>query len=232
PTPRRACPNRGPPFVLRRDEPVRITIESRLPHPGAVHWHGIEVQNSYVDGVPGRSGSTSRRAQGVMPGGSFIAEFTPTRAGTFIYHSHSNEYFQIAAGLAAPLIVLAPGAVFDTTTDKTIFVNESVDGRGRINGVAHPDALRLLVGTAYRFRLIDIAPDFRIFASLVDAVGPVRWRAMAKDGADLPHNQRTAQTAHLPMGPGETADFSYTPTEPGSLTLDVSTQVEGWTIRI
>jgi len=211
---------------------VRITIESRLPHPGAVHWHGIEVQNSYVDGVPGWSGSASRLAPAVMPGGSFIAEFTPTRAGTFIYHSHSNEYFQIAAGLAAPLIVLEPGAVYDTTTDKTIFVNESLDGRGRINGVAQPDTLRLVVGTAYRFRLIDIAPDFRIFASLVDAVGPVRWRAMAKDGADLPPNQRTVQTARVPMGPGETADFSYTPTEPGSLILDVSTQVEGWTIRI
>jgi len=227
-----SLPKLSSPLVLRRDEPVRITIESRLPHPGAVHWHGIEVQNSYVDGVPGWSGSASRLAPAVMPGGSFIAEFTPTRAGTFIYHSHSNEYFQIAAGLAAPLIVLEPGAVYDTTTDKTIFVNESLDGRGRINGVAQPDTLRLVVGTAYRFRLIDIAPDFRIFASLVDAVGPVRWRAMAKDGADLPPNQRTVQTARVPMGPGETADFSYTPTEPGSLILDVSTQVEGWTIRI
>jgi FtsP/CotA-like multicopper oxidase with cupredoxin domain len=219
-------------LVLRRGEPVRITIENRLPYPGAVHWHGIEVQNSFVDGVPGWSGSPSRLAPMIMPGGSFVAEFTPTRAGTFIYHSHSNEYYQIAAGLAAPLIVLEPGAVLDTATDKTIFVNQGLDGRGRINGVSQPDTMRLLAGTTYRFRVIDIAPDWRVFVMLTDAAGPVRWRAIAKDGADLPPNQRTLQTARLPVGPGEAADFSYTPTAPGNLVLDVSTQVDGWAIRV
>lgn len=226
-----SVPQRAVPLLLRRGEPVRITIENRLPYPGAVHWHGIELQDSYFDGVPGWSGSPSRTAPMVMPGGSFVAEFTPPRAGTFIYHSHSNEYFQIKAGLAAPLIVLEPGAVYDTLTDKTIFINQGLNDRGRINGLSQPDTLRLIVGTQYRFRLIDIAPDFRVFVTLTDAAGPVGWRALAKDGADLPPQQRTTQT-RVPMGPGETADFTYTPDAPGNLVVDVSTQVDGWTIRI
>jgi FtsP/CotA-like multicopper oxidase with cupredoxin domain len=227
-----SVPSRTSPLILKRGEPVRIAIENRLPYPGAVHWHGIEVQNSYVDGVPGWSGSAARLAPMIMPGESFVAEFTPPRAGTFIYHSHSNEYFQINAGLAAPLIVLEPGARFDTLTDKLIFINQGFDDHGRINGVAEPDTMQLTVGVEYRLRLIDIAPDWRVFVSLADAAGLLRWRAIAKDGADLPPHQRSVQPARIPMGPGETADFVYTPSAPGNLFLDVSTQTDGWRIRI
>jgi len=128
--------------------------------------------------------------------------------------------------------VLEPGATYDTLTDKTIFINQGLDDKGRVNGLEQPDTLRLVVGRQYRLRLIDIAPDFRVFVTLTDAAGPLRWRALAKDGADLPLLQRTMQTARVPMGPGETADFTYTPDAPGSLVLDVSTQVGPWTIRI
>lgn len=227
-----SVPPNSSPLVLRRGEPVRITMENRMPYPGAVHWHGIEVQDSYVDGVPGWSGSAEHRAPMVMPGDSFVVEFTPPRAGTFIYHSHSNEYFQISAGLAAPLIVIEPGAVYDTLTDRTILINQGLENGGRINGSGAPDTMRLVVGTTYRFRLIDIAPDWRVFVTLTDAAGPVRWRARAKDGADLPAHQQRVRSARVPMGPGETADFTYTPTAPGDLVLDVSTQVDGWTIRV
>lgn len=168
----------------------------------------------------------------VMPADSFVAEFTPTRAGTFIYHSHSNEAFQIAAGLAAPLIVLEPGAAYDTLTDRTILINQGLDNSGRINGIAKPDTIRLVAGTRYRFRLIDISPDWRVFASLVSAAGPVHWRAIAKDGADLPPHQSIEQPARVPLQPGETADFTYTPASPGNLVLDVTTQVPGWSIRV
>jgi FtsP/CotA-like multicopper oxidase with cupredoxin domain len=227
-----SVPSSTLPLILKRGEPVRIAVENRLPYPGAVHWHGIELQNSYVDGVPGWSGSAARLAPMIMPGESFVAEFTPPRAGTFIYHSHSNEYFQITAGLAAPLIVLEPGTRYDSLTDKIVFINQGLDDLGRINGVAEPDTMRLVVGAEYRLRLIDIAPDWRVFVSLADAAGLARWRAIAKDGADLPPRQRSMQSARIPMGPGETADFSYTPSAPGDLFLDVSTQTDGWRIRV
>jgi FtsP/CotA-like multicopper oxidase with cupredoxin domain len=55
-----------------------------------VEWHG-----------QGRS--TVRRA-----GDSIVVRFTPPRAGTFMYHSHFNEFQQITSGLYGPLIVLEP----------------------------------------------------------------------------------------------------------------------------
>ena len=49
-------------LVLRRNEPVRITIVNHLRAATGVHWHGIEVP-AYSDGVPGWSGSGGSRSR-------------------------------------------------------------------------------------------------------------------------------------------------------------------------
>ncbi len=40
------------------------------------------------------------------PGDSFVAEFVPPRAGTFIYHTHANEQLQMGSGLYGALVVV------------------------------------------------------------------------------------------------------------------------------
>ena len=50
----------SPEIDLTRGEPVSITIVNHLAEPTSVHWHGIEVEDSYVDGVPGFSGAGTR----------------------------------------------------------------------------------------------------------------------------------------------------------------------------
>jgi FtsP/CotA-like multicopper oxidase with cupredoxin domain len=95
----------GPTIVLRRGQPARITVVNRLAEPTAVHWHGIELQ-SFPDGVPGWSGSPGRIMPPIAPGDSFVAEFVPPRAGTFIYHAHHNEQLQLGAGLYGALLVV------------------------------------------------------------------------------------------------------------------------------
>jgi len=77
----------GPPLVLTQGQPVRITVVNRLSEATSVHWHGIELE-SYYDGVAGWSGSAGHMPPPIPPGDSFVAEYTPPRAGTFIYHSH------------------------------------------------------------------------------------------------------------------------------------------------
>jgi hypothetical protein len=49
----------------------------------------------------------------------------------------------------------------------------------------------------------------------------VQWRAIAKDGAELPPNQATARSATQKIGVGETYDFEYTPPAAGDYRLDV-----------
>ena len=45
----------GPPVVLRRGEPVEITLVNELDEATSMHWHGLEL-DSYYDGVHGWSG--------------------------------------------------------------------------------------------------------------------------------------------------------------------------------
>ena len=70
----------------------------------SVHWHGMFQKGTpFMDGVPGVSFC------GILPGKSFLYNFTAEPAGTHWYHSHSGS--QYADGLAGALIVRpAPGA--------------------------------------------------------------------------------------------------------------------------
>jgi FtsP/CotA-like multicopper oxidase with cupredoxin domain len=234
---RAPVPALSDPLVLRRGEPVRVTVVNALRAPTAVHWHGIELEDSYVDGVPGWSGAGARLAPAIAPRDSFVAAFTPTRSGTFIYHAHSHEGHQIASGLYGALLVLDPGVPHDTTTDRTFVIGGSgADlSAGRVNGALRPAPVPLVVGTTYRFRLVQINPDWRVHVALRPAQGDsaatLPWRALAKDGADLPPAQAVVVRTPLEMGPGETADFAFTPGTPGLAHLVVATR-EGWTVRV
>jgi hypothetical protein len=53
-----------------------------------------------------------------------------------------------------------------------------------------------------------------------------------KDGADLQPALATRRVAHVEMGPGETADFEFTPTAPGEWRLEVKTVESGWYIPL
>ena len=215
-------------LVLRRNEPVRITIVNRLRAATGVHWHGIEVP-AYSDGVPDWSGSSGRVAPAIAPGDSFTAEFTPPRSGTFIYHAHSNENFQIGLGLYGGLLVV-DSSTYDPSRERLIILGGKGPGeRGaRINGREIPDTLRLTAGDRYRLRLIHIVPDWNIRLALTRDDSVVHWRALAKDGAELPRHLQTTRAANLLAGPGETMDFEYRPTAPGLMRLDVAQRTGAW----
>jgi FtsP/CotA-like multicopper oxidase with cupredoxin domain len=231
----------GPTLVLRRGEPVRVTVVNHLAEPTAVHWHGIELE-SFPDGVPGWSGTPGRIMPPIAPGDSFVAEFVPPRAGTFIYHTHANEQLQLGSGLYGVLLVVDPQKPYDSETDKVILVGGAgpadslpqfdFQSPGLVNGDPAPPPMELSVGRTYRLRLININPDWRIIFSLLSDSALVKWRPVAVDGADLPAARRRERPAYLLTGPGQTADFEFTPTSPGELRLEVKTQLPGWIVPI
>ncbi|MDQ4079213.1 MAG: multicopper oxidase domain-containing protein, partial [Gemmatimonadota bacterium] len=213
----------GSTITLTRGEPTAITVINRAREPAAVHWHGIELE-SYFDGVGDWSGLGNRVAPPIVPGDSFIARMTPPRAGTFIYHTHQHEVEQMGGGLYAPLLVLEPGQQRDTTTDRIFLLSTGgpfAHSPPTVNGQTSPPPVELRTGTTYRFRFIGIAPhDGKVVRLFGDTVLQ-QWRAVAKDGADLPPNQAVRRPARFTMGTGETADFEITPTDAGHLTLDI-----------
>jgi len=215
----------GPPLVLKRDEPVEITVVNQLREPTAIHWHGIEL-DSYYDGVPGWGGSGEQVTPPIAPGQSFVARFAPPRAGTFIYHTHWHNFLQLTGGLYGPLIILQPGQTFDPETDKVVMIGlggaHDLRSPLLLNGSTQPEPLRLKAGVKYRLRFINITANGNGFqVSLLAGSSPVRWRAVAKDGEDLPPAQAIEQEARLVIAVGETYDFEFEPTTKGDLRLEV-----------
>ena len=216
----------GPAIVLKRGEPVSITVVNQLDEPTAVHWHGIELE-SYFDGVAGFSGAGAQISPAIAPSDSFVTRFTPPRAGTFIYHTHVNEMRQQLAGLAGPIIVLEDGATLDSASDHTILITSPPTHEEQLrfvllNGSVSPAALEVRTGVAQRLRLINITtsrPNIRVELWRGDSL--IAWRPLAKDGADLPSELRVMRAARSPISIGETMDYSIMPEAAGPMRLEV-----------
>ncbi|KIL58888.1 multicopper oxidase [Amanita muscaria Koide BX008] len=146
----------------------------------SIHWHGIfQTGTSWADGPVGVSQCP------IVPGNSFLYQFTVQQAGTFWYHSHHST--QYCDGLRGPLIIYDPNDplkyLYDVDDETTVIalsewyhppslsqgVNPNYDstlvnGLGRyIDGPASPLAvINVMHGTRYRIRLVSIScdPDF------------------------------------------------------------------------
>ena len=226
----------GPTLFLEKGRPARITLVNRLKAPTSVHWHGLEIE-SYPDGVAGWSGMPGKLAPAIQPRDSFIAQFTPPRAGTFIYHSHMNELMQTNSGMYGALIVTDSTHPFDPRIDRVILVggggpgNIEMRSTGMVNGTAFPQ-LELEAGTTYRLHIIQIHPQAVVLFRLGTDTTVSRWTPVAKDGADLPPEQATPRSAFVMMGPGETGEYLYTPERPGLQKLNIQTRLAGWNVPV
>ena len=219
----------GPPLVLTRNEPVEITVVNHMKDPAIIHWHGLELE-SYYDGVMG-SGLGDKVTPMVAPGTSFVVRFTPNRAGTFIYHTHSTNPEQLSGGAYGALIVLAPGQNFDAEHERllvigtrdTFFTAEHLT----INGSETFPAMAMDRGVTYRIRLVNMAPNLPGTILVGTKEHPVQWRAVAKDGADVPARLNKMEHAMLDIDSGETYDFEFQPQSGGEVPIAVVNRVNG-----
>jgi FtsP/CotA-like multicopper oxidase with cupredoxin domain len=216
----------GPTILLKRAQPVTITVDNQLPEATSVHWHGIELE-SYYDGVAGFAGEGKRLAPAIASGKTFEARFTPPRSGTFIYHTHLDDVRQQRAGLSGALLVLDDPARYDPARDWVMLVTvprKTVDAnRVLLNGTTTPALREMRAGERYRLRFINVhtnRPSMRM--RLLDGESLVRWRIVAKDGMDLPVDQLRDAMSEIQMGNGETYDVEFVPTRSGDLRVDIT----------
>lgn len=225
----------SPELDLERGVPVAITIVNHLGEPTTVHWHGVEVQDSYADGVPGFSGEGTHLTPAIAPGDSFVARFAPPRAGTFMYHAHIDEVREEAGGLEGALIVRDSSSP-PSPEDQVFMLKGGGDPSHphEVDGEVNPDTVVLQAGRTARFRLLNLTavnpePTFTLTAR-PDSMARgnrdtlvVRWVPIAKDGFDLPTAAQLPRSARQIVAIGETYDFTYTPERPGLLRLEVRT---------
>lgn len=210
----------GPEIRVSNGQRVRIRFRNRLPVETSVHWHGIGVPNSQ-DGVPGVT------QKPIPSGGEFTYEFVarpagePRGGGTFLYHSHSDEDRQMAAGLAGAFIIDPPRPRSRPLVDRTLVISEwtgdAASGRTRgvramdgmwpnffaINGRAYPDTeeVRVPAGRLVRLRLVNAGQ----FAHPLHVHGTA-FRTTAPDGH--PTTERGMRDT-VTLESGERADIEF-----------------------
>lgn len=77
----------GPTLEGHVGDVLEVKLTNRLPEPTTIHWHGLRL--------PAPMDGTDLVQKTVAPGETFTYRFKLTDAGTFWYHSHTNETVQM-----------------------------------------------------------------------------------------------------------------------------------------
>jgi FtsP/CotA-like multicopper oxidase with cupredoxin domain len=211
----------GPTIEAVEGDRLRIYVTNRLPEPTTVHWHGIILANG-MDGVAG----LTQRA--ILPGETFVYEFTLRYAGTFMYHPHYDEMTQIALGMHGMFIV-HPRRPRGPRVDRdfVLMTHEwKVDAGARrpnanamadfnvltFNSKAFPATEPLVVGRGerVRIRLGNLSP---MDHHPVHIHG-INFKITATDGGYVPESAQRPETTVL-VNTGSTRVIEFVPEESG-----------------
>jgi FtsP/CotA-like multicopper oxidase with cupredoxin domain len=209
----------GPQIEANVGDTIEVRLKNRLPQATTIHWHGVRV--------PAEMDGTEAVQPPVEPGETFEYRFVVPDAGTFWYHSHTNETEQLERGLYGALVVRGPDdpALDGERTlllddlklgpDEEVapFGDEHEHHAGRegdvrlVNGSQEPE-LRMAAGTIERWRIVDAANTRFVRLS----IGGRPFTIIGTDGGLLP--QPLSATEVL-VTPGERVDLAVGPFEEG-----------------
>src|SRR6478672_2450342 len=152
----------GPVIEARVGDVLEVRLTNRLSEPTTLHWHGVRL--------PAAMDGTDMVQHPVEPRATFVYRIKLLDAGTFWYHSHSNETVQVNRGMYGALIVRGENepvldrervlVLSDAPVDPTGEVWSSSAREGRdgnlrlVNGAAEPE-LMIRGGQVERWRVIN-----------------------------------------------------------------------------
>jgi FtsP/CotA-like multicopper oxidase with cupredoxin domain len=133
----------GPALRVTEGDKVRINVTNKLDETTGVHMHGIEFDDWHMDGIPFVTQPP------IIPGETFVYEFTATPHGSHMYHSHHNATDQVGRGLLGALIVdpADPAERYDRkygVTQEYIFIHNDSLGGFTINGKGFPATVPII----------------------------------------------------------------------------------------
>ena len=121
----------GPPIGAEVGDTLEVRLKNNLPQATTIHWHGVRV--------PADMDGTGAVQAPVEPGGTFEYRFVVPDAGTFWYHSHTNETEQLERGLYGPMIVRGPHEPRSDRQRVLIFDDLKLDADGAVAPFGDPD---------------------------------------------------------------------------------------------
>jgi len=127
----------GPTIRVNQGDKVRAIFTNNLKETTGIHFHGVEFDDFFQDGVPFVTQLP------ITPGETYTYEFTARTAGSLMYHSHHNATDQVGRGLLGAFIV-EPKDNPVTYDREYIWVSNDVLGGFTINAHGFPATLPIL----------------------------------------------------------------------------------------
>jgi FtsP/CotA-like multicopper oxidase with cupredoxin domain len=194
----------GPTIRVNQGDRVRAVFTNNLKETTSVHFHGVEFDDFFQDGV---SFVTQKP---FAPGETYTYEFTAGRPGSLMYHSHHNATDQVGRGLLGAFIV-DPAAPEPVTVDRDyVWISNDALGGFTINGHGFPATVPVLVASGETVRIRFMNEGVMMHPWHLHGY---RMRITARDGYPLGSAAFDCDT--LGVNPGERYDALVTADRPG-----------------
>jgi manganese oxidase len=136
----------GPTIRVNQGDKVRVWFKNNLKETTGIHFHGIEFEDFFQDGVPFLT------QKPIIPGEDYAYEFRAVTAGSHMYHSHHNATDQVGRGMLGAFIVEPPQpqAQYDR---EYVWISNDMLGGFTINGHGFPAVVPVLAARGERVLL-------------------------------------------------------------------------------
>ncbi|HYM82742.1 MAG TPA: multicopper oxidase domain-containing protein [Candidatus Dormibacteraeota bacterium] len=188
----------GPTIRVTEGDRVRAIFTNKMKEATGVHFHGVEFDDFFMDGVPFVT------QKPFAPGETFTYEFTASRPGSLMYHSHHNATDQVGRGLLGAFLVAPKSPAADDRFDRDyVWISNDALGGFTINGHGFPAVLPVLAaqGETVRIRFMNEGTMMHPWHS-----HGYRMRVVARDGYPLGSAAFDCDT--LGVNPGERWDVN------------------------
>ena len=140
----------GPTIRVNQGDKVRAIFTNNLDETTSVHFHGVEFDDFFQDGV------AFVTQKPITPGETYTYEFTASNSGSLMYHSHHNATDQVGRGLLGAFIVEPKAASAKADREYVWISNDSLGGF-TINGHGFPAVVPVLaaLGETIRVRFMN-----------------------------------------------------------------------------
>jgi FtsP/CotA-like multicopper oxidase with cupredoxin domain len=193
----------GPTMRVKQGDRVRANFTNNLNETTGVHFHGVEFDDFFQDGVPFVT------QKPIVPGATFTYEFTARNPGSLMYHSHHNATDQVGRGLLGAFLVepTVPDVAYDR---EYVWISNDTLGGFTINGHGFPATVPVLaaVGEKVLVRFMNEGVMMHPWHS-----HGYTMHVVARDGHPLGSAAFDCDT--LGVNPGERYDALITADRPG-----------------
>ncbi len=188
----------GPTIRVTEGDKVRAIFTNNLKETTGVHFHGVDFDSFFMDGVPFIT------QKPIPPGGTFTYEFVARPHGSMMYHSHHNATDQVGRGLLGAFIIdpKTPTVTYDR---EYIWISNDKLGGFTINGHGFPAVVPVLaaLGETVLVRYMNEGIMMHPWHSHGNT-----QRVVARDGRPLGTAEFECDT--LGVNPGERFDVTIT----------------------